>query len=205
MDHCWVVCDVLTLLLPFSNIILRLFRGKAGFSTGEVGENGSDAGLISSFSSAHFFCLFSMSAFVFAGLSWDVGSWLRLACRTGSLEEAGGSAGLLGLRDWAVRFTGATLSWGAALSWGVFSQRFFSTLRFPDRTDRGKLSTDWERVTEVNSFRHYFKHLCCILTTSYKAKELKTRIFWSLDMPRVPTLMQTFFFVCQVKTVSLIT
>lgn len=93
------ICDVLTLLLPFSNIILRLFIGKAGFSTGEVGENGSDAVSISSFSSAHFFCLVSMSAFVFAGLSWDVGSWLRLACRTGLLEEAGGSGGLLGLQE----------------------------------------------------------------------------------------------------------
>lgn len=102
----YFICDILTLLLPFSNIILRLLRGKTGFSKGEDGENGSDADSFSSFSSTLFFCLVSMSAFVLAGLSWGVGSWVRLAGRTGLLEEAGGSGRMLGLRG----TEGATLS-----------------------------------------------------------------------------------------------
>lgn len=145
-------CDYLTLLLPFSYIILRFLRGRAGFS---AGQNGSDAVTLFSSSFTHFFCLVSMSGFIFAGLSWEVDSWVWLGCRMSLLEEAGGSGGLLGLQeaDRAVRLTGATLSWGAGFFWCVCSQRFFNTLRFPDRRDRGTLSTDWEGVQVINSCR----------------------------------------------------
>ncbi len=65
------ICDYLTLLLPFSYIMLRFLRGRAGFS---AGEHGSDVVVLSASSFTHFFCLVSMSAFNFAGLSIEVGS-----------------------------------------------------------------------------------------------------------------------------------
>lgn len=160
---------------PFSNIILRLFRGTLGFS-----ESGTSAAAPSGpWESLLGFASMSVRSSGWADCSWLklvslVSKWTRVP---GSVSWVSGWASICDVRvglgpvEWRM-WVRASAGWqGVVWGWALWldgccccSQRFFKTLRFPLRSVEARGSATWrEKQTHLHKRSYSAWNPTCIL------------------------------------------